>query len=133
MGRVWSENKEDWTELPPDWNETRYKDPETGGEKGQKPARMASAPAYALEVLAKVYGHGAEKYAPHNYRKGYPWSLSIDALWRHLLLFQDGEDLDPESGYPHMAHVAWHALTLVQFMADHPEKDDRYKESDDGN
>jgi hypothetical protein len=65
-----------------------------------------------------VYGFGAGKYDPTNYRKGYEFSLSISALFRHLLAFQSGENLDPESGLSHMAHVAWHALALTQWMLD---------------
>lgn len=99
---------------------------ETGGEKGRKPEQFNSIPPEALFELARVYGYGAYKYEAHNFRKGYDWSWSFDALNRHLWKFWDGEDFDPESGLLHMAHVAWHALTLLQFQLDHPDLDDRY-------
>lgn len=104
----------------------------TGGQKGSKPAQLFDAPPEALLELAKVYGYGAEKYDHHNYRKGYNWSLSYNALLRHVLASINGEDFDPESGLPHMAHAAWHCLTLTQFLLDRkanrtpPELDDRY-------
>ena len=106
--------------------EVRVINERTGGAKGSKPCQLAWAPAHALQVLGEVYGHGAVKYDAQNYRRGYDWSLSLNALYRHLLAFQGGEDNDPGSGLPHMGHVAWHALTLVQFMHDHPEMDDRF-------
>jgi hypothetical protein len=98
---------------------------ETGGEKGQKEARLGGADPRALQELALIYGFGEEKYARYNYLKGYPWSLSVDALFRHLLAFLDGEDLDPESGLHHTAHVAWHALTLTSYQMRNLGTDDR--------
>lgn len=89
---------------------------ETGGEKGQKSARLGGADPLALMELARVYGYGEAKYARYNYLKGYPWSLSVDALFRHLLAYLAGEDRDPESGLLHTAHVAWHGLALTSFL-----------------
>jgi hypothetical protein len=78
-----------------------------------------------------MYGRGAEKYheTPDNpnWRKGYEWSKSYDALMRHATQFWGGEDIDDEMQLPHMAAVAFHALTLLTFMEEHPEFDDRYK------
>lgn len=100
----------------------------TGAEKGTKLQRYGLVPPYPLMKLAEHYGRGAHKYADHNWRKGYEWSKSYDALVRHLQQFWDGEDIDEETGSPHMVAVAWHAFTLVQFMKDFPEFDDRFKQ-----
>jgi hypothetical protein len=100
---------------------------ETGGQKGSKLAQARSLPAATLLQLMEHYGKGAQKYSDHNFRKGYAWSLSYDALMRHLLLFWGGEDIDAETGSKHMIAVAWHALTLATFMDEHPEFDDRYR------
>jgi len=106
--------------------ETRVTSP-TGGEKGSKlPAFGGIDPRAALE-LARVYGFGERKYARYNYLKGYKWSLTVDALFRHLFAFLDREDNDPESGLNHMAHVAWHALTLLAFSLRGIGEDDRFK------
>jgi hypothetical protein len=113
-------------EFAPSGQETRVVS-ETGGAKGSKPSQLASVAPYGLAMVGEVCGMGAEKYDLHNYRKGYKWSLSSNALFRHVLAFLDGQDLDEESGLPHMAHAAWHAMVLVQFMRDHPDFDDRYK------
>lgn len=97
----------------------------TGGEKGTKPARFDLIPQGPLWTLAELYGKGAEKYAARNWERGYEWSKSFAALNRHLSLFWSGQDLDEETGLPHMASVAWHAFALMQFMEQHPDFDDR--------
>ena len=103
---------------------------ETGGQKGQKDARLGGVDALALEQLALVAGMGEKKYSRYNYLKGYNWSLSVDALCRHLLAFLNGEDTDPESGLPHTAHVAWHGLALTSFLQRGLGTDDRYKQGE---
>lgn len=113
--------------------EVRIVNKKTGGAKGSKPAKLSQIPPQALLVLGEVYGMGAEKYERFNFRKGYNWSLSYDALFRHVLASLDGEDLDQESGLPHLAHAAWHCLNLTQYYLDtqngklDPTLDDRYK------
>jgi len=115
--------------------ETRVTNELTGGAKGSKPAQLFWTPPMALLELARVNGMGAEKYAPHNFRKGFNWSLSYNSLYRHILMSIEGEDIDPESGLLHLAQAAWHCLTLIQFYFDketgaHPaELDDRWKGS----
>ena len=99
----------------------------TGGEKGTKDERYDLIPVEALATVARHYGVGAKKYAAHNWRKGYEWSKSYAALQRHTQAFWSGEDLDEETGSPHMAAVAFHALALLTFMQEHPDFDDRFK------
>jgi hypothetical protein len=120
----------------PDWDNLEHMPVEssevrsvssTGAEKGTKPQRFGLIPPEALAVVAAHYGVGAAKYSDHNWRKGYEWSKSYDALQRHSNAFWAGEDIDAETGSPHMAAVAFHALTLITFMEEHREFDDRYK------
>ena len=99
----------------------------TGGEKGTKDERVDLIPPEALLKLARHYGIGARKYAAHNWRKGYEWSKSYAALQRHANAFWSGEDIDEETGSPHMAAVAFHAFTLLVFMDEQRQFDDRYK------
>lgn len=110
----------------PDEEETRVTDPDTGAQKGSKRERFDLIPAESLNWLARVYGYGAGKYDDHNWRRGYAWGLSYAAMQRHLHAFWSGENFDPESGLPHLAHAMWHCTTLLTFMTEHPEKDDRY-------
>lgn len=107
--------------------EVRVTDPDTGAQKGSKPERYDLIPTVALADLARVYHMGAQKYDDHNWRKGYAWSLSYAAMQRHLNAFWEGEDLDTESGLPHLAHAMWHCATLLTFMRENKDKDDRYR------
>jgi hypothetical protein len=107
--------------------EVRLTDPETGGQKGSKPERYDLIPwSPAMDEVARVYAFGAEKYADHNWRKGYPWSWSLASLFRHVKAFASGEDRDPESGLHHLAHAVFHCLSLITFGDEHPDKDDRW-------
>jgi len=99
----------------------------TGGQKGKKLARFDLIPPRALWQVAELYGKGAEKYEDWNWRKGYPWSLSIAALERHLSLFKQGEEYDSETGCAHLASVVFHALALLTFMDEHRQFDDRFQ------
>lgn len=100
-------------------------DPVTGGQKDTKPAQIGALCPRAMLELGKVAGFGAAKYARFNFLRGYAWSLSVDALLRHLMAFLDGEDRDPESGCHHAAHIAWHGLTLTAFALRRIGTDDR--------
>lgn len=115
------------TNAVPLHGEVRVTDPDTGGQKGEKPEAYALIPVEALAEIARVYGYGAKKYEPNNWRRGYTWSLSYSAMQRHLNAFWSGEELDPESGLPHLAHAGFHILTLLTYAAgeQYRSKDDR--------
>lgn len=100
-------------------------DPVTGGSKGMKPERYGLLPVEALAEVARVYGYGSEKYDDRNWEKSYAWSLSYDALQRHINAFWGGEINDPESGLAHLAHAAFHILTLLTFAQKEIGTDDR--------
>ena len=109
-------------------NERIVEDPKTGGLKGMKDERFELLPWSALGEVARVYGYGAIKYAEHNWRKGYRWSLSIGAMLRHIALYAAGQSYDSESGRHHMGHVVFHALTLITFEQENLGTDDRVRE-----
>lgn len=106
--------------------EVRYTDEKTGGQKGRKMEELGAIDPRALRILAEVAAIGAAKYSRINYMKGYPWSWSFDAMMRHALAFWDGEDIDPETGKPHIVHASWHALALCTFLVRGLGTDDRY-------
>ena len=97
----------------------------TGGEKGVKDARFDLLPPAPLHAVANHYGIGARKYEDRNWERGYEWSKSYGALQRHLNAFWSGEDIDEETGSPHLAAAAFHVLALMEFGRTHPEFDDR--------
>ena len=81
----------------------------------------------ALNQTAAVLKFGAQKYAEHNWRKGFAWSRPLAAAMRHITAFNNGEDRDPESGLSHLAHAACCIMFLLEFEKTHPELDDRYR------
>lgn len=105
--------------------EVRIVNEATGGEKGQKGQRYDLIPWNALDQVAEVYAAGANKYADHNWRLGYDWSLSFASLIRHAKAFWEGESIDEEMGTHHLGAVVFHALALLTFEVEHPELDDR--------
>lgn len=87
--------------------------------------RYDLVPPLALEALAKVYTMGAAKYSPRNWEKGMDWSKCYAAAQRHLQDYWKGEDLDPESGLPHLAHAAWNCVALLEYYIREIGTDDR--------
>jgi len=93
--------------------EVRIKDPKTGGEKGAKIQRYSLIPWEFLSALATHYGIGARKYEDRNWERGYKWSLSLDAFYRHLNDgFLKGERYDKETGTHHLICAIWHLIAL---------------------
>jgi hypothetical protein len=115
-------------------SETRVVDPKTGGAKGAKLARFSLIPWSIVREVAEHFGRGARKYEDRNWERGYAWSLSHDALHRHLEAFWNGEDIDHDpslyvEGETHLSRhiiaVAWHALVLAYFSRYNVGTDDR--------
>ena len=82
-----------------------------------------------LISVSNVGDYGAKKYGQWNYKVGMPWMKLLGSCSRHLFQFILGMDNDSESGLPHMAHLAYNSLMLLDYMETHREKDDRFKES----
>lgn len=93
---------------------------------GEKPKHGLISSKF-LDGLARVLTFGAKKYAAHNWRKGFDSSRLYDSIQRHLTAWNDGEDTDPESGLPHLAHAACGLMFLSEQMITRPDLDDRYK------
>ena len=102
-------------------------DSKEGVKLDQGKARYDLIDPYALHMLAEVYTYGTIKYDDNNWRKGFKWGRIFGALMRHSWAFWRGEDNDPESGLPHMAHAAWQCFTLLNFSKYKIGEDDRFK------
>jgi hypothetical protein len=94
-------------------------------DDGKLPLHLLSTEA--MNQTAAVLQFGADKYAAHNWRKGFVWSRPLAAAMRHITAFNAGEDKDPESGLSHLAHAACCIMFLLEFEKTHKELDDRYK------
>lgn len=88
---------------------------------------MDLLPSLALEEVAKVFDHGADKYGRHNWTNGFEWSRLIAASMRHLNSFNRGEDADSESKLGHLSHCAATLLMLIEHQKRNLGKDDRCK------
>jgi hypothetical protein len=60
-----------------------------------------------LEDAVKVLMFGEKKYARFNYRNPSPGfeQRMLAAVMRHMTKFNGGEEIDEESGLPHLAHA----------------------------
>lgn len=75
----------------------------------------------ALSAVVDVATFGAKKYKRNSW-KTVPDAVIrySDALVRHQLAMGKGEEFDPESKLPHLAHFAWNALAILElYMAAH--------------
>ena len=88
-------------------------------------ADLSLIPLTTLEDEARVWMYGKEKYAAWNWAKGMPWSVPLACALRHISAFQAGEDVDAESGQPHLAHAMCNLRMLTLYAKTYPEGDDR--------
>ena len=101
--------------------------PDAGLKRDADKPRMDLLDPQAIEQMAQVLGFGARKYKAHNWRQGLSTGRLVAAALRHLFAFLRGEDRDPESGLPHVAHAMCCCMFLLG-LAHRPELDDRWKE-----
>jgi len=79
-----------------------------------KKVRPELLPSKATEEVMKVFTFGAEKYGDFNWRKGLEFSRLWGAAQRHQMAFWQGQDLDEESGLPHIAHAVANLMMLME-------------------
>jgi len=85
-------------EVEPTTKETNPKD-----AIGSKKAPMSTLPAGVLAEMGVAMLEGKAKYGAFNYRiAGVRSSVYYDALMRHIMAWWEGEDIDPDSGLPHV-------------------------------
>jgi len=103
----------------------------TGAVKDNRSkSRVDLIPAAPLLGAGVVLGYGAHKYKPNNWRLGLGWSDTWASLQRHLLAFNEGEDIDKESGLPHIDHAMCQLLFLSNYYHTSTGVDDRWASSD---
>lgn len=72
-------------------------------------------PFAPLRQIASVLMHGAKKYGRDNWKKGLEYSRLFSACQRHLIAWwEDYEDIDQDSGLPHLAHAICNLLFLLE-------------------
>ena len=100
----------------------------SGARYNDGKADLSLIPLSTLEDEARVWMYGEKKYKRFNWMKGMAWSIPMACALRHLAAWQNGEDLDPESGQPHLAHAMCNLRMLTLYARTYPEGDDRPKD-----
>lgn len=77
--------------------------------------RPTLVPTELIRAVAQIREFGCRKYHdPNNWKKVEPERYR-DALFRHLLAYLDNpRSLDPESGLPHLWHMACNVAFLIE-------------------
>lgn len=105
-------------------------------DNGKPPINLV--PSAAIIACANVFAFGAKKYGENNWRRDlnkFPVSRHFASIQRHLLAWNEGEDIDPESGLPHLHHAMTQLmiLTVCQQEATAKGIDDRFNKETDYN
>lgn len=82
-------------------------------------------PLCTLEDEVRVWMYGQKKYAAWNWAKGMLWSVPFACAMRHMAAWQRGEELDAESGLPHLAHAMCNLRMLTLYAKNYKQGDDR--------
>lgn len=98
----------------------------TGTKLDSGKPRMSLIDASFLFGMARVLTFGAGKYGPHNWRGGIEMDRLLDAAFRHLNAFNDGIDVDEETGESHLFHAAC-CLMMANKFTGHSVLDNRFK------
>lgn len=109
--------------IPPEQMAAVTKTSGTKHDSGKPP--LSIIPRCALEAEAEAFAYGARKYGRGNYKNGFDWSRLIDAAMRHIVAFNEGENLDAESGLSHLAHARASLAMLLWHVKNKAGKDDR--------
>ena len=97
----------------------------SGARYNDGKADISLIPLCTLEDEARVWMYGKQKYAAWNWAKGMNWSVPLACAMRHIAAWQRGEELDAESGLPHLAHAMCNLRMLTLYSKTYPEGDDR--------
>lgn len=85
-----------------------------GHKHDEAKLRFDLIPPELLTAVATILTFGAEKYSPNNWQTLDNFNDRFTAaLMRHLNTWRSGEINDPESGKPHLWHVACNVAFLI--------------------
>lgn len=64
----------------------------------------------SLEPLVRALEFGELRYGAFNWQKPFEKERILNSAMRHLIKLMDGEELDSESGLPHIGHLMANAM-----------------------
>ena len=102
--------------------QTTDKDQSAKADKGKLELSLVNP--QLVKAVAEVRMYGTEKYGDsENWRKVEP-KRYVDALYRHLLAYIEGNEVDEESGLSHLSHMACNISFLLdkEYLKEHEEK-----------
>ena len=104
-----------------DWSRpiTEDKDQSAKADKGKLELSLVNTEL--VKAVAEVRMYGTEKYGDsENWRKVEP-KRYVDALYRHLLAYIEGNEVDEESGLSHLSHMACNISFLLdeEYLKEH--------------
>ena len=85
---------------------------------------FSNLPWDALEQVCRVFQYGCVKYQRDNYKiaPGLPLDSYIQSMWRHLVSYLRGEEIDIESQLPHLSHLACNCFMYLWTQKEYHEK-----------
>lgn len=87
---------------------------------------LSTIPTRVLFLLGLGMLEGTCKYGRHNYRAaGVRGSVYFDAALRHMSKWYEGEDIDPDSGLPHVIKAMASLAVLMDGILEGNFNDDR--------
>lgn len=93
---------------------------------GSDKVPLSLFPAAALEHGSLAMLEGALKYGRDNFRvAGVRSSIYVDAALRHIMAWNNGEDVAPDSGVSHLGHVLACVAIILDAQAQGSLTDDR--------
>ena len=91
-------------------------------DSGLSNAPTAGSKEHASTCASRII----KRTGKHNWRGGMDWTRLLNSAARHLWAYIDGEDLDPETGLSHMAHLMANAAFLIVYRERGLGRDDRH-------
>lgn len=95
------------------------KDQSAKADKGK--LKLSLVNTELVKAVAEVRMYGTQKYGDsENWRKVEP-KRYVDALYRHLLAYIEGSEVDEESGLSHLSHMACNLSFLLdkEYLKEH--------------
>lgn len=93
----------------------------------QGKSRTDLIPAEVIFALGDALREGAKKYDEHNWEHGMLWSKVFGPLIRHAFKFWGGENIDKDTGLPHVDLILTNAAFLCVYYKRKIGKDNRWK------
>lgn len=104
-----------------DWSSPITEDNDQSAKADKGKLELSLVNTELVKAVAEVRMYGTEKYGDsENWRKVEP-KRYVDALYRHLLAYIEGNEVDEESGLSHLAHMACNISFLLnkEYLKEH--------------